>query len=186
MYNEKYYKNGKMLQLKPLTEAIHTFKTEDGTLIAIFQGKRGDNPALDFRVKYMNDGAEAKPVQLPHVDWVVDLLIKAQRYPQEVKEFLDYFIDFYDGCKPFSSVGERAAFVPKSPAAIARKYSHVNVPGTFSMPGIALILELFCICEKQTAGAHQFKLLLQMTRSYMDGKINYRNLLNLAIKHREY
>ena len=186
MYNENYYKDGKMLQLRPQAEAIHTYKTGDGTLIAIFQGKRGDNPELDFRVKYLNDDPNAKPVQLPHVDWVVDLLIKAQKYPDEVKGLLDYFIDFYDDCKPFSSIEERAAYTPKSLDVIEKKYAHVNVPGTFSMGGMAIILELFCICEKQTAGAHQFKLQLQMTRGYMDGKINYRNLLNLAIKHREY
>ena len=177
MYNENYYKNGKMLQLRPYAEAIHTFKTGDGTIIAIFQGNRGDNPELDFRVKYLNNDPEARPVQLPHVDWVVDLLIKA---------LLDYFITFYDTCKPFSSVADRASYTPKSIKVIGGKYSHVQVPGTFSMDGIAIILELFCICEKQTAGAHQFKLQLQMTRDYMVGKINYRNLLNLAIKHREY
>ena len=168
MYNTNYYKDEKMLQLKPYAEAIHTFKTGDGTIIAIFQGNRGDNPELDFRVKYLNDDPNARPVQLPHVDWVVDLLIKAQKYPNEVKELLDYFIKFYDSCKPFSSVEERASYTPKS------------------IEQIAIILELFCICEKQTVGAHQFKLQLQMTRDYMDGKINYRNLLNLAINHREY
>ena len=186
MYNTDYYKNGKLLQLRPYAEAIHTFKTGDGTIIAIFQGNRGDNPELDFRVKYLNEGPDAKPVQLPHVDWVVDLIIKAQRYPEEVKSMLDYFIKFYDECKPFSSVEDRAAYQPKSINEIEMQYSHVNVPGTFSIGGIALILELFCICEKQTAGAHQFKLQLKMTRDYMDGKVNYRNLLNLAINHREY
>ena len=186
MYNTDYYKNGKLLQLRPYAEAIHTFKTGDGTIIAIFQGNRGDNPELDFRVKYLNEGLDAKPVQLPHVDWVVDLIIKAQRYPEEVKAVLDYFIKFYDECKPFSSVEDRAAYQPKSINEIEMQYSHVNVPGTFSIGGIALILELFCICEKQTAGAHQFKLQLKMTRNYMDGKVNYRNLLNLAINHREY
>ena len=100
MYNTDYYKNGKLLQLRPYAEAIHTFKTGDGTIIAIFQGNRGDNPELDFRVKYLNEGPDAKPVQLPHVDWVVDLIIKAQRYPEEVKSVLDYFIKFYDECKP--------------------------------------------------------------------------------------
>ena len=164
MYNTNYYKDEKMLQLKPYAEAIHTFKTGDGTIIAIFQGNRGDNPELDFRVKYLNDDPNARPVQLPHVDWVVDLLIKAQKYPNE----------------------ERASYTPKSIEQIGDKYSHVRIPGTFSMDGIAIILELFCICEKQTVGAHQFKLQLQMTRDYMDGKINYRNLLNLAINHREY
>ena len=186
MYIKNYYKNGKMLQLKPYAEAIHTFITGDGTIIAIFQGNRGDNPELDFRVKYLNNDPEARPVQLPHVDWVVDLLIKAQKYPNEVQELLDYFIAFYDNCKPFNSIADRASYTPKSIKTIGGKYSHVQVPGTFSMDGIAIILELFCICEKQTAGAHQFKLQLQMTRDYMDGKINYRNLLNLAIKHREY
>lgn len=186
MYNENYYKNGKMLQLRPYAEAIHTFKTGDGTIIAIFQGNRGDNPDLDFRVKYLNDDPKARPVQLPHVDWVVDLLIKAQKYPNEVKGLLDYFINFYNTCKPFASIQERATYTPVSSAIIETRYAHVNVPGTFSMGGIAIILELFCICEKQTAGAHQFKLQLQMTRDYMDGKINYRNLLNLAINHREY
>ncbi len=186
MYNKNYYKNDKMLQLRPYAEAIHTFKTGDGTIIAIFQGDRGDNPELDFRVKYLNDAPDARPVQLPHVDWVVDLLIKAQKYPDEVKGLLDYFINFYNTCEPFSSIEDRIAYKPKSLEAIEAEYSHVQVPGTFSMGGIAIILELFCICEKQTTGAHQFKLLLQMTRNYMDGKINYRNLLNLAIKHREY
>lgn len=186
MYNGNYYKNGKMLQLRPYAEAIHTFKPGDGTIIAIFQGNRGDNPELDFRVKYLNNAPDARPVLLPHVDWVVDLLIKAQKYPEEVKELLDYFITFYDSCKPFASIADRASYTPKSIKIIGGKYSHVRVPGTFSMDGIAIILELFCICEKQTVGAHQFKLLLQMTRNYMDGKINYRNLLNLAINHREY
>lgn len=46
MYNTNYYKDEKMLQLKPYAEAIHTFKTGDGTIIAIFQGNRGDNPEL--------------------------------------------------------------------------------------------------------------------------------------------
>lgn len=186
MYNEKYYKNGKMLQLSPKAEAIHTYKTEEGTIIAIFQGNRGDNPELDFRVKYLNNDPKARPVLIPHVDWVVDLLIKAQKFPNEVKDLLNYFIKFYDNCQPFTSVQERASYVPKSFEKFEKKYSYVKVPGTLSMGGLAIILELFSICEKQTAGARQFKLQLQMTREYMDGKVNYRNLLNLAIKHREY
>lgn len=186
MYNADYYKNGKMLQLRPYAEAIHTFKTGDGTIIAIFQGNRGDNPELDFRVKYLNDDPNARPVQLPHIDWVVDLLIKAQNFPDEVKGLLDYFILFYDECQPFASIEDRASYSPQTIAEIEQRYSHVQVPGTLSMGGIALILELFCKCEKQTAGAHQFKLQLQWMREYMDGKINYRTLLNLAINHREY
>lgn len=186
MYNEKYYKNGKMLQLKPRMEAIHTFETNDGTIIAIFQGSRGDNPMLDFRIKYLNNTPDASPVQFPHIDWVVDLLIKSQKFPKEVTELLDYFIKYYDDCKPFASIDDRASYIPKSRQIIGNKYSHVQVPGTLSMDGLLIILELFCICEKQTRGAHQFKLLLQNTRDCINRKINYRNVLNLAINHREY
>ncbi len=186
MYNNRYYQNGKMLQLRPYAEALHTFVTEDGTLIAIFQGNRGDNPQLDFRVKYLNDEPEAIPVQLPHVDWVVDLLIKAQHFPNEVKGLLDFFINFYDDCHPFSSIEERASYIPLSKERVEEIYAHVQVDGTLSIGGIAIIIELFCLCEKQTAGAHQFKQLLENTRAYLDGNINYRNLLNLAINHREY
>ena len=103
MYNTNYYKDEKMLQLKPYAEAIHTFKTGDGTIIAIFQGNRGDNPELDFRVKYLNDDPNARPVQLPHVDWVVDLLIKAQKKDvltyvfntSKRLSFIYYFIYFF-------------------------------------------------------------------------------------------
>lgn len=186
MYNEKYFKDGKMLQLKPKMEAIHTFVTSEGTIIAIFQGNRGDNPQLDFRVKYLNAGPDARPVQLPHVDWVVDLLLKAQTYPADVRAIVKYFLDFYDSCRPFSSIEERERYVPVTMKEIERRYSHIQVPGTFSIGGIAIILELFCLCEKQTATAHQFRLLLQYTLDYLDGKMNYRNLLNLAINHREY
>lgn len=99
---------------------------------------------------------------------------------------LNYFISFYDECKPFSSIKERSAYTPKSLDVIKIKYTHVNVPETFSMGGIVIIIKLFYVCKKQTAEVHQFKLQLQMTRNYMDGKINYRNLLNLVINHRKY
>lgn len=83
------------------------------------------------------------------------MLIKVQRYPNEVKELLDYFIAFYDNSKPFTSIADRASYTPTSIKAIGGKYSYVLVSGTLSMDGIAIILELFCICEKQTIGAHQ-------------------------------
>lgn len=91
-YNPNYYRDGKMRMVRGNIEAIHTFKTKDGTLIGMFQGKRGDNPELDFQVKYLNPSEEARPVLLPHVDWVVDVLLKAQLFPSEMKSFLDYFI----------------------------------------------------------------------------------------------
>lgn len=185
-YNPKYYQDGKMRMLKGNEEAIHTFATKDGTLIGMFQGNKGEKPELDFQVKYLNPGADAKPVLLPHVDWIVDVLLKAQHFPKEMKAILDYYSSFYDTCTPFSSVEERKNYNPKSLDYIEKTYAKVNVSGTLSIGGLALILELFCLCEKQNQVAHQFKYSLVWTKECIEGKKNYRNLLNLAINHREY
>ncbi len=185
-YNSDYYKDGKMRMVRGNEVAIHTFTTQDGTLIGMFQGNRGEKPELDFRVKYLNAGKDAKPVLLPHVDWIVDVLLKAQHFPEEMKAILDYFSLFYDTCTPFRSVEERRDYAPTSLGYIEKTYADVNVPGTLSIGGLALILELFCLCEKQNQDAHQFKYSLVWTKECIEGKKNYRNLLNLAINHREY
>lgn len=186
IYNACYYQNGKMRMKRGNVESIHTFVTGDGTLIGMFQGSRGDNPELDFMVKYLNPGEDSRPVLLPHVDWIVDVLIKAQRYHAQMVGLLDYYMDFYEICRPFGSLAERDEYRPKTMSIIESRYSDVDVPGTLSIGGLALILELFCLCEKQNKDAHQFKYSLQWTKDCLEGKKNYRSLLNLAIKHREY
>lgn len=185
-YNSDYYVNGKLRMKRGHIEAIHTYETKDGTLIGMFQGSRGTHPELDFRVRYLNAGAEARPVMLPHVDWIVDVLLKAQTFHDDMVNFLDYYISFYDKCEPFKSVEERANYKPVSLEHIRKTYPNIVVPGTLSIDGLALILELFCLCEKQNEGAHQFKYSLQWTKECIEGKRNYRVLLNLAINHREY
>ena len=42
-YNPDYYRDGKMRMVRGNEEAIHTFATQDGTLIGMFQGNRGEN-----------------------------------------------------------------------------------------------------------------------------------------------
>ncbi|MBQ7018289.1 MAG: hypothetical protein IJN06_04700 [Bacteroidales bacterium] len=185
-YNPNYYQDGKMKMLRGNKIAIHTFRAEDGTLIGMFQGSRGDNPELDFQVKYLNVGVDAKPVLLPHVDWIVDILIKAQSYKEEMMALLQYYIDYYDTCQPFKNTDERAAFKPITLSYVETQYSNVKVDGTISIGGLAIILELFCLCEKQNKDAHQFLYSLQWTKECIEGKRNYRTLLNLAIHHREY
>ena len=81
MYNPKYIVNGQMWQYRgPKGPAIHTFFTADGTAIGMFQGSRGVRPDLDFKVKILLPNPESVPYLLPHDEWVVDLLIKAQHY----------------------------------------------------------------------------------------------------------
>lgn len=101
MYNQNYYIDGELWQLKPKEKAIHTYHVSDGTVVAMFQGQRGSHPELDFKIKILREGQEERPEPPTHVYWVVDLIIRSQKYPDEIKEIFDYFIKFYDKVNPF-------------------------------------------------------------------------------------
>lgn len=177
-YNPQYYYDGKLHQLKPKLTAIHTYQLSDGTLIGMFQGSRGSHPDLDFIVRLLRVGENQTPFPPPHLFWVADLIIKAQLHPVEVKEIIDYYIDFYTHkCIPFNSVDERSAYSPITVNHIKTKYAAINVPNTLPVDYIALIIELFCYCEKRNEGAFMFKELLQKIKAYTEGKIDYMDLL---------
>ena len=56
----------------PRVEASNQFQLKDGTTVAMFQGFRGENPDLDFIVKYKEIN---KRVRTPsHTHWIVDLV----------------------------------------------------------------------------------------------------------------
>jgi hypothetical protein len=56
---------------------IKYWKTDNITEIAIYQGSRGENPHLDFIVKYKEEG---KRLRTPsHTHWIVDLLMKGEK-----------------------------------------------------------------------------------------------------------
>lgn len=187
MYNPKYFIQNQMWQYRgPKGPAIHTFTAADGTAIGMFQGNKGARPDLDFRVKILQPKPYAKPFLLPHDEWVVDLLLKGQHYQEEVVQLLEYYLDFYEKCIPFASLKERASYTPITLQEVENRFKKVSVPGTMSIGGIAIILELFCLCEKQTPDAHQFKLALQWTKECVLGQRDFKNLLNLVIRHREY
>ena len=86
----------------------------------------------------------------------------------------------------FNSVEERSAYEPTTVDEIEELYSDVSVNGTMPIGGIALILELFCLCEKQNPDAHQFHLTLLWTKECIEGTRGLKNLLNIVIRHREY
>jgi len=53
---------------------LNYYTMRDGTAVAIYQGFRGENPDLDFIVKYRDP---EKRLRTPsHTHWIVDLLIK--------------------------------------------------------------------------------------------------------------
>jgi DNA modification methylase len=72
-YNSSYLREGKLwYRGEP---SISVFTVSDGTLLGVFQGERGDNPELDFVLRFLSPGARSRLRTPKNVHWVVDLLI---------------------------------------------------------------------------------------------------------------
>ncbi len=179
-YNSNYYFDEKLHQLRPWKEAIHTFKTSEGILIAVFQGSRGLHPDIDFVVKILKPGEEERPFPPLHSFWVVDLMMKTVEYREEVIEILEYYIDFYKNLSPFQSVEERARFTFTTVKHITEKYKHINQEHTLSLDYVCMIIELFCINEKRNEGAYMFHDLLNILLNYAKNKVDYTTVIQAA------
>lgn len=187
MYNTKYYIDGKLWQLaRPKTAAIQTYTFGDDLVIGIFQGSLQPHPELDIRIKTLLPGEKEKPFLLPHESWAMDLIIKAQHYRGDVMEMLNYFINFYDNCEPFSVPDDRKTYQMVTVPHIQEHFGHINVPGSLPIEGIAVIIEYLCLNEKRAERAHQFRLLLEWIRDGADGQRSFMSVLNLAARHQEY
>lgn len=172
-YNENYFYDGKLHQLSPKKEAIHTFKTPDGILIGVFQGSRGTHPELDFVVRILKAGKKERPFPPLHSFWVVDLMMKITDYKEEVIDILEYYIGFYNNVHPFDTTEERANFKFETVEDITQKYKHINQSHTLSLNYVCMIIELFCINEKRNEGAYMFKNLLETLLLYAKGEVDY-------------
>ena len=181
VYNEKYFHDGSLYQLRPAKKAFNTFVLSNGIVVGLFQGNRGSRPDLDFVVKILRKGNDEKPEPPIHTYWVVDLMIKSHHYPLEVKSILDYYIDFYNVCKPFESVQERNSYVPKTPSIILNKYGNLDVFHTLPMDYIAMVVELFSLCEKRNEGAYMFRDILYLLKDYVDGKADYMKVIKASM-----
>lgn len=180
-YNEKYFHDGALHQLRPAKKAFKTFILSNGIVVGMFQGNRGSHPDLDFVVKILRDGKDERPEPPIHTYWVVDLMIKSHHYPQEVKDILDYYIRFYDDCSPFESVEERNAYEPRTPSFIMATYGNLNVFRTLPMDYIAMVIELFSLCEKRNEGAYMFRNILHILKDYVDGNADYMNVIKASM-----
>lgn len=85
------------------------YQTDDKTIVAIYQGVRGENPELDFIVKYKEEG---KRLRTPsHTHWIVDLLVKCEFSREIVLNYVNDLIEMYDNTVPVRSVQERDEYV---------------------------------------------------------------------------
>jgi hypothetical protein len=176
-YNDKYFDGTTLKQLRPKRDAIHTYVTEDNIVVAMFQGSRGAHPDLDFVVKVLKPGNEERPFAPKHHYWVVDLMLKIESYKDEVREIVQFYVDFYSYVKPFDTVDERANYRLETVQPILKKYKHIDQENTLSLEYVAIVVELFCICEKRNEGAYMFRDILDNLLGYINGEIDYLSLL---------
>ena len=148
---------------------IKYWKTSDGTDIAMYQGFRGENPNLDFIVKYKTLGQRLRTPS--HTHWIVDLLVKCEYSKQIVGEYVQTMLDYYDITEPFSTVEERNGYELSLYPTF--DYDSLNQHGYYSVETLTAFIELFTKCEKQTTGAFMFKTLLELVKDYCDGKKDF-------------
>lgn len=181
IYNSKYYNGTELTQLRPRISAFKTYKTHDGTLIGLFQGNRGVRPDIDFVIKILVPGHDKKLTPPTHTFWVVDLLLKIPQYRNEVREIVQYYIDYYARTFPFSSVQERNNYQLETVAEITTRYAHIEQSYTLSLDYVATIIELFCKNEKINPGAYMFRNLLLTLKDYIDDNRHYTEVLQAAM-----
>ena len=181
VYNLKYYDGTHLWQLSPKERAFKTYKIKDGTLVALFQGSRGANPKLDFKLKVLVPGRSKNPCLPPHTYRVVDLLLKIPEYRKEVREIIQYYIDYYDRVTPFTTVKKRDDLKLETVEEITKRYAHIEQNYTLSLDYVATVIELFSKNEKATPGAYMFRNLLFTLRDYIDGKKHYTEVLESAL-----
>ena len=161
---------------------VHTpllyWRTDDKTTVAIYQGDRGENPELDFIVKYKEDG---KRLRMPsHTHWIVDLLVKAEYNKELLLSYVNNLIELYDNTTPFSSVDERNNYELRFINVMNLRYDNLNNHGYYTISTLTSFIELFSLCEKQTTGAFMFKGLLTLIKEYCEGKKDFYQIVGYS------
>lgn len=181
VYNSNYYDGTNLTQMRPRLTAFRTYKMKDGTLIGLFQGNRGVRPDIDFVIKILIPGSNKKMRPPTHTFWVVDLLLKIPQFRNEVREIVQYYIDFYARTSPFVSIQERNNYQLETVEEITTRYAQLEQPYTLSLDYVATIIELFCKNEKINPGAYMFRDLLIALRDYIDSNKHYTEVLQAAM-----
>jgi hypothetical protein len=154
------------------------YQTDEKTTIAIYQGVRGENPELDFIVKYKEEG---KRLRTPsHTHWIVYLLVKAEYNKELVLSYINNLILIYDNAVPFKTVEERDTYELKHNNVMNLRYGDLNSHGYYTISTLTAFIELFSLCEKQTSGAFMFRGLLELIKEYCEGKKDFYQIVGYS------
>lgn len=157
---------------------IKYWKTDSITEVAIYQGERGENPDLDFIVKYKE---ENKRLRAPsHTHWITDMLVKAESNRDGLLNYINDMIEFYDNTEPFTTIEERNNYRLKQLSTMVSKYRLLEGHGYYSIGTLTTFIELFTKCEKQTTGAFMFRGLLTLIKEYCEGKKDFYQIVGYS------
>lgn len=164
----------KGVEYTPLTY----WQTDDKTTVAIYQGMRGENPELDFIVKYKEEG---KRLRTPsHTHWIVDLLVKAEHDKELLLSYVNNLILIYDNASQFNTIKERDSYELKHKDVMSLRYNDLNGHGYYTISTLTSFIELFSICEKQTTNAFMFKGLLELVKEYCENKKDFYQIVGYS------
>lgn len=150
---------------------IKYWELSDGNVLVIYQGNRGENPDLDYIIKYKSP---KKRLRAPsHTHWIFDILLKSEFAKLEILEYLKEWIEIYDKIQPFKNKEERENYNFVYNKYFCEKYTFIDNLGVFSLELISGLIELFIKCEKQSTGAFMFKNLLIMLKDYCEDKKDF-------------
>lgn len=157
---------------------IKYWEFKEGTIIAIYQGNRGQNPELDYVIKYLQPN---KRLRAPsHTHWIVDLIIKCQTNKPLVKQFVESWLSYYELSKPFNSKYERAQYNLMYNHIFSKKYEDLDQLGEYRIDFLSALIELFIKCEKQTQNAFMFKNLLKLVLEYCEDKKDFYQVISYS------
>ena len=157
---------------------LQYWTTDKNTKVAIYQGSRGENPELDFIVKYKEKG---KRLRTPsHTHWIVDLLVKAEYNKNLLSTYVSDLITLYDETVPFKSVEERDNYKLQCPTKFWMNHIMIEDKGYYSLQVLTSFIELFSKCEKQTPGAFMFRNLLVLVKEYCEGKKDFYQIVGYS------
>lgn len=172
--NLSYKVRGEDIRLNPLNK----FEMEDGNVVAIYQGSRGQYPDLDFIVKYRKEGIRLRTPS--HTHWIIDLVLKGEVNKELTLELVKEFINIYDEIKPFDTQEERDGYNLIYPQKLVEKYKDLNSIGALSVEMLLTFVELFSMCEKRTEGAFMFRNMLGLCKQYLEGEKDYYQVVGIS------
>jgi hypothetical protein len=172
--NLSYKVRGEDIRLNPLNK----FEMEDGNVVAIYQGSRGQYPDLDFIVKYRKEGIRLRTPS--HTHWIIDLVLKGEVNKELTLGLVKEFINIYDEIKPFDTQEERDGYNLIYPQKLVEKYKDLNSIGALSVEMLLTFVELFSMCEKRTEGAFMFRNMLGLCKQYLEGEKDYYQVVGIS------